>query len=177
MGVNPHCGVTITGRGMAWNDELVSALKDLWAAGYAGSEIAAQLGITRGAVTGKRHSLGLPPRPPEFRAKAMADNARRTALLRGHKGKADDALAAQKVVENLGRMAAMTALRGSNPKPWKLRRPGECAYPVIGFGEQTMSCCEPILPGRAYCLGHCERLAGRPWPPEEPANDLPVRGD
>lgn len=164
--------VSVNGRGIAWNAEMVEALKSLWVAGYSRREIASQLGITCGMVAGKRHSLGLPPRPAEFQAKAMAANARRTAALRGHRGKADAATAAMKAQEAAQREAAMEPLRGSNPKPWKLRNLGECAFPVRGFGEGLWSCCEPVELGRGYCLGHCERLAGRPWPPEEPANDL-----
>ena len=45
---------------MAWNDDRVDKLKKLWAEGYTASEIAAKLGgLTRNAVIGKVHRLGL----------------------------------------------------------------------------------------------------------------------
>ena len=45
---------------MGWNDERVELLKKLWADGLSASQIAAELGgITRNAVIGKVHRLGL----------------------------------------------------------------------------------------------------------------------
>src|SRR5512145_792177 len=59
---------------MAWTDERVELLKKLWAEGLTASQIAARLGgVTRNAVVGKVHRLGLSgratcprriPRPP-----------------------------------------------------------------------------------------------------------------
>lgn len=45
---------------MSWNDERVEQLKKLWNDGFSASQIAAQLGgVTRNAVIGKVHRLGL----------------------------------------------------------------------------------------------------------------------
>ena len=45
---------------MAWTDERVEMLKKLWADGLSASQIAKQLGgVTRNAVIGKVHRLGL----------------------------------------------------------------------------------------------------------------------
>jgi GcrA cell cycle regulator len=45
---------------MSWNDERVEALKKLWADGLSASQIAGRLGgVTRNAVIGKVHRLGL----------------------------------------------------------------------------------------------------------------------
>ena len=45
---------------MAWTEERVSELKKLWAEGHSASQIANQLGgVTRNAVIGKVHRLGL----------------------------------------------------------------------------------------------------------------------
>jgi GcrA cell cycle regulator len=45
---------------MPWNDERVVLLKKLWAEGHSASQIAKQLGgVTRNAVIGKVHRLGL----------------------------------------------------------------------------------------------------------------------
>ena len=45
---------------MGWTDERVELLKKLWADGLSASQIAAQLGgVTRNAVIGKVHRLGL----------------------------------------------------------------------------------------------------------------------
>src|SRR5271163_4381060 len=45
---------------MGWTDERVSTLKKLWLEGHSASQIAKQLGgVTRNAVIGKVHRLGL----------------------------------------------------------------------------------------------------------------------
>ena len=45
---------------MSWTDERVSTLKKLWLDGLSASQIAKQLGgVTRNAVIGKVHRLGL----------------------------------------------------------------------------------------------------------------------
>lgn len=45
---------------MAWTDERVETLKKLWAEGHSASQIAKELGgVTRNAVIGKVHRLGL----------------------------------------------------------------------------------------------------------------------
>ncbi|MEQ1930103.1 MAG: GcrA family cell cycle regulator, partial [Parvularculaceae bacterium] len=45
---------------MAWNDERVELLKKYWAEGLSASQIASKMGgVTRTAVIGKVHRLGL----------------------------------------------------------------------------------------------------------------------
>ncbi|WP_040308565.1 GcrA family cell cycle regulator, partial [Asticcacaulis biprosthecium] len=45
---------------MSWTDERVETLKKLWQEGHSASQIAKQLGgVTRNAVIGKVHRLGL----------------------------------------------------------------------------------------------------------------------
>ena len=54
---------------MSWTDERVELLKKLWADGLSASQIAAELGgITRNAVIGKVHRLGLSGPRQERRA-------------------------------------------------------------------------------------------------------------
>ena len=53
---------------MSWNDERIELLKKLWSEGFSASQIAAEIGgISRNAVIGKVHRLGL-----SGRAKAPA---------------------------------------------------------------------------------------------------------
>ena len=50
---------------MAWTEERIKLLEKLWKEGLTASQIAAQLGdgVTRNAVIGKAHRLGLASRP------------------------------------------------------------------------------------------------------------------
>ena len=47
---------------MTWTDTRIDTLRTLWQAGYSGSLIGIELGLTRGAVIGKVQRLGLPSR-------------------------------------------------------------------------------------------------------------------
>lgn len=79
---------------MAWNDERVEQLKKLWAEGLSASQIAARIGdVTRNAVIGKVHRLGLAGRAttsriktlrPRKSAAARPASAKRQRMLRFH---------------------------------------------------------------------------------------------
>ena len=65
---------------MTWTDERVETLKKLWTDGLSASQIAAELGgITRNAVIGKVHRLGL-----SGRAKSPSSSAPRPRKARAH---------------------------------------------------------------------------------------------
>lgn len=68
---------------MSWTDERVETLKKMWAEGQSASQIAKELGgVTRNAVIGKVHRLGLSNRvgaAPEPVAKPKADPAPKPA--------------------------------------------------------------------------------------------------
>src|SRR5512134_1496608 len=62
---------------MAWTDERVELLKKLWAEGLSASQIASRLGgVTRNAVIGKVHRLGLSGRATPTRMKTHRPRAR-----------------------------------------------------------------------------------------------------
>ncbi|MEQ9662219.1 MAG: GcrA family cell cycle regulator [Parasphingopyxis sp.] len=55
---------------MAWTDERIDQLKKMWAKGMTASQIADELGgVSRNAVIGKAHRLGLKSRPSPVKAK------------------------------------------------------------------------------------------------------------
>ncbi|MDE1570911.1 GcrA family cell cycle regulator [Aquabacter sp. P-9] len=63
---------------MSWNDERVELLKKLWSEGLSASQIASELGgITRNAVIGKVHRLGLSGRTKSVAAPARPRKATR----------------------------------------------------------------------------------------------------
>ncbi|WP_332909033.1 GcrA family cell cycle regulator, partial [Paracoccus binzhouensis] len=58
---------------MSWTDERVETLKRMWAEGQSASQIAKELGgVTRNAVIGKVHRLGLSNRGEEGEAAPAA---------------------------------------------------------------------------------------------------------
>ncbi len=70
---------------MSWNDERVELLKKLWTDGLSASQIAARLGgVTRNAVIGKVHRLGLSGRATTSRMKPMRAHKRSVPVARTH---------------------------------------------------------------------------------------------
>lgn len=56
---------------MAWTDERIDALRGMWDKGMTASQIAEELGgVSRNAVIGKAHRLGLKSRPSPVKAKS-----------------------------------------------------------------------------------------------------------
>ena len=161
---------------MGWTDERVELLKKLWSEGLSASQIAAELGgITRNAVIGKVHRLGLSgrakspstaaPRPRKPRSSGMIRVSR--PAIRGN-----TALAYEYEVE---------------PEPELLEIPAEqrktllqlnehtCRWPVGDPGATDFFFCGGDTANELpYCGYHC-RVA------YQPANDRrrqhrPVRG-
>ncbi len=65
---------------MSWNDERVEQLKKLWSEGLSASQIAGRLGgVTRNAVIGKVHRLGLSGRATTSRMKSHRPRPRAAA--------------------------------------------------------------------------------------------------
>ncbi len=55
---------------MTWTSELVADLVRLWEEGASTAEIGRRLGISKNAVVGKAHRLGLPARPSPIRRRS-----------------------------------------------------------------------------------------------------------
>ena len=54
---------------MSWTDERIGTLKKMWEGGSTASQIAEELGgVSRNAVIGKAHRLGLKSRPSPVKA-------------------------------------------------------------------------------------------------------------
>lgn len=57
-----------------WSEKAIEDLTRLWADGYSASAIASEMGwLTRSAVLGKVHRLGLPARAPRMNARAKEE--------------------------------------------------------------------------------------------------------
>ena len=75
---------------MAWSDERVAILKKMWLEGNSASEIAKELGnITRNAVIGKVHRLGLSNRDTHVSKSGSSSNTITKSVKRGRPPKAN----------------------------------------------------------------------------------------
>src|SRR4051794_31810330 len=64
------------GSEMSWTDERIDRLKELWTRGMTASQIADELGgVSRNAVIGKAHRLGLQSRPSPVKANEAGEDA------------------------------------------------------------------------------------------------------
>jgi len=145
---------------MSWTDERVTMLRDLWAKGLSASQIAVQLGgVTRNAVIGKAHRLGLESRPSPIRGNGTGSRRRNRAIDRALEAKAlrgtmaDEEIGGEKVVPAGGSRVDET------PIPPLARRAGEvseCLWPIGDPGDEDFGFCQSeTVPGRPYCAEHC----------------------
>ena len=111
---------------MTWTDERVEQLKKLWSDGLSASQIAAELGgITRNAVIGKVHRLGLSgrtkapsssaPRPRKPRAHPHAAGARVPADSRQYRAR--PGLSPMTTTWSPSRTRSRTSSRSGNAAP------------------------------------------------------------
>ena len=144
---------------MAWTDERIAQLKAGWEGGMTASQIAEQLGegVTRNAVIGKAHRLGLEARPSPVKggedAVAAAPTPAPAPAVAAPPPALPTALApaaarpvAKKPVR--GGKAAKTTLLDLNEKicKWPIGHPGDADFHFCG---------KPSQAGFPYCTEHC----------------------
>jgi len=131
-----------------WTDERVETLARLWKDGLSASQIARSLGgVTRNAVIGKVHRLGL-----SGRAAPSAPGARRA------KPKRERRLRIMRVVPPV--RAQMPAAGALAPVPVEglasiltVRR-GQCRWPIGEPGQEGFCVCGRRATRGAYCAPH-----------------------
>jgi GcrA cell cycle regulator len=132
---------------MGWTDERVEQLKQLWTEGLSASQIARQLGgVTRNAVIGKVHRLGLAGRATPARAeRPRLQMPRRTPVLR-----APVAIVAQPIVErdpltdDKGNHVTVLTISDRNCK-WPIGDPASGNFHFCGHSPKN---------GSPYCDAH-----------------------
>ena len=152
--------------GMSWTDERVELLKKLWSDGLSASQIAAELGgITRNAVIGKVHRLGLSgraksassaaPRPRKARSPMMrigrASIRGNTALAHAYEMEAE---AAPELIDNvipIGQRRTILELTEQTCR-WPVGDPGSTEFFFCGGNT---------IGGLPYCAYH-SRVAYQP---------------
>ncbi len=125
---------------MGWTDEQVEELKRLWNEGLTTGDIGKALGVSKNAVVGKAHRLGLNSRPSPIRRgdeeagaeEAPAPEPKETKKVSGKR---------EKPKEKLFTVNDLT----SNSCRWPIGDPKD---------EDFHFCGKEALPGKPYCLEH-----------------------
>lgn len=153
---------------MSWTDERVELLKKLWSDGLSASQIAAELGgITRNAVIGKVHRLGLSGRaksastaaPRQRKARSSAHMLRMPrGSIRGNTALAHaydyEVEATPELIENIipiGQRRTLLELTEQTCR-WPIGDPGTSEFFFCGGNALT---------GLPYCAYH-SRIAHQP---------------
>jgi GcrA cell cycle regulator len=134
---------------MSWTDERVETLKKMWAEGQSASQIAKELGgVTRNAVIGKVHRLGLSNRVGGGAAEADEPEVAAAPPPR-----------AEPVAKPVQTEAAAPRAAVERPTPAP-ERPAPAAAPSAGTNVMPMPIRKAIIP------------AGQPLPPQPSANEI-----
>jgi len=138
-----------------WTRERQKFLQEQFKLGKSGGEIARELGVTRSAVMGKLHRLGL----KRGRAEALDVQITRKSAKKPREPRAKPVREAIFYKSNMPKLkhayldVELQSVINSVPKPWIERAYLECAFPIEKDGE-VHSCCLPTGAGHNYCAGH-----------------------
>jgi GcrA cell cycle regulator len=132
---------------MGWTDERVELLKQLWSEGLSASQIARQLGgVTRNAVIGKVHRLGLAGRATPARAeRPRMAVARRVARPRPVPVVQVPIVEKEPLVDEHGRKTTVLTVSDRMCK-WPIGDPSTAEFHFCGH---------PPKAGSPYCEAHC----------------------
>lgn len=175
---------------MSWNDERVDLLKKLWSEGLSAAQIAGRLGgVTRNAVIGKVHRLGLSGRATTSRMKSPRPRMRTAAQVNAKRpnGKSrfgsigNPALRAlyQPEAEAYTPPAEELVIPLKERKSIQSLTECSCRWPI---GDPQLAdfhfCGKDKVPGLPYCEFHARRAFQPPQPRrrdrEQPVPSTPV---
>ena len=164
--------------GTHWSDAKIEELKQLWAQGYSCSQVGIALGVSRNAVIGKVHRLGLPLRGP---TSSRVTRAKRQSMPKPRK---------KPFMFNAP--FGTEALRAIRQAGAPLPPPHETDIPRVSMADLQehqcrwvvgdpatvgsygpLFCGEKRIPGLPYCEPHARR-AYQPPQPRRPAPAAPV---
>jgi GcrA cell cycle regulator len=154
---------------MEWNDETIVRLRTLWAEGLSTAEIGRRIAVSKNAVVGKAHRLGLEPRPSPIRREGSGGPLLRQSAPRRIVGPTLPPLPVSAPAEDRGgaaspaaKLAQPSPVRAAPPAPVRVAPPRTsrlvaCCWPIGEPGTKSFRFCDDdALPGKPYCAEHAQ---------------------
>ena len=168
-----------------WTADAVARLQAFWQDGHSTAEIGRRMGISKNAVVGKAHRLGLPPRPSPIRGKGTGSTPRPPVPARTRSPgqppsrPVADSLPPERPPCPPAALQAPPTRADPPPPPPALAEPEGPALPCPALRQP---CCWPIgepgRPGFRFCDGdamprkpYCAEHAGTAYVAPETARD------
>ncbi len=155
---------------MDWNEERTAALKQMWLEGMSASQVARQLGgVSRNAVIGKVHRLGLtsrevPSRPRSLGGRPPGQSSARTRAAATHVRRATATLPQAPAPRPAAPRVPVRAFETEvSPMASMLTLTLEaCRWPIGDPGEAGFGFCGRLRGSHAsYCDGHAQNAQRR----------------
>lgn len=144
-----------------WTDERIAQLEELWKAGWSARQIKMKMGcVSRSAVIGKVHRLGLAPRGART---PLLDNRHRSKRVRTPKHLRNKPTAFQAFVAALPVEPAPPPAQDIARVAFGDLEAHHCRW-VIGEPSRGQCCGCDKVPGLPYCADHARRAYRLPEP-------------
>ena len=146
---------------MAWTPELVKELQKLWNKGLTTMEIGQQLGLSKNAVVGKAHRLGLESRPSPIKhesVKRMTNKAIRKNIDIEKNEYLSSSVPEDPVFKSEPLPPEINIHKSKKHKGVALvdLKPNSCRWPEGDPKDPNFHFCgERVAPGKIYCPDHC----------------------
>jgi len=127
-----------------WDDQQIAQLRKLWADGLTTSQIGAVMRLSKNAIIGKVHRLGLPSRPSPIKRGAAHPAIER---------RSDSP--AMKSTAHIIQLHTPQPMQRVALAPAKYQSVKDCQFPVTAHAPYRF-CDAPAAPGRVYCTRHVE---------------------
>jgi GcrA cell cycle regulator len=151
---------------MEWSEEAIARLRELWAEGHSTAEIGRRMGVSKNAVVGKAHRLGLAARPSPIRqgvsgvVRARPPSPRRALgptlppLSGGGMQAAEPLPAARASRQPTGVQTPSAPVRPVAPRVGRLT---VCCWPIGEPGTKDFHFCDAeAMAGKPYCAEHAQ---------------------
>jgi GcrA cell cycle regulator len=158
-----------------WTDDKINELKRLWVRGLSATQVGKEMSITRNAVIGKVHRLGLErwlkPKSQEERDVVRSEQRRKKnehERLKRKLGERKSNTRRRKKMQKQPKVGPVfegfIGIPFADLRPFSKHAPNQCRYiPAEPPGPDYLACGSATAEGEAYCE-HCKDIVfARPW--------------